>query len=175
MDASTLGVPPSALHESQSFQDVLLKVKSGLDFVEQAPTRINMMCFCGGLAIILNGIFGVLNVFAVFDNTIYYVVNLYTVFFGVVTCITESRGDFQPTHDMVEATQKWMHEWAKGLTMLWGRGLFYIFQGTLAVLSSGLISFGIFAGSYMMLMGMACVGLHFRKRGPPPEDYIRIH
>lgn len=51
------------------------------------------------------------------------------VFFGVVTMVTESDPSFIQVHETLTPLQKWMHEWAKGLTMLWGRGLFYVFQG----------------------------------------------
>lgn len=66
----------------------------------------------------------------VFDEPIYYVVNAYMVFFGAVTMVTESDPSFiTQLHDTLLPIQKWMYEWAKGLTMLWGRGLFYVFQG----------------------------------------------
>ena len=66
----------------------------------------------------------------VLDEPIYYVVNAYMVFFGAVTMVTESDPSFiTQLHDSLLPVQKWMHEWAKGLTMLWGRGLFYVFQG----------------------------------------------
>lgn len=52
------------------------------------------------------------------------------VFFGVVTMVTESDPSFTTQwHDYLLPLQQWMNEWAKGLTMLWGRGLFYVFQG----------------------------------------------
>ena len=44
--------------------------------------------------------------------------------------VTESDPSFiTQLHDTLLPIQKWMYEWAKGLTMLWGRGLFYVFQG----------------------------------------------
>ena len=52
------------------------------------------------------------------------------MFFGVVTMVTESDPSFATQwHDYLLPLQQWMNEWAKGLTMLWGRGLFYVFQG----------------------------------------------
>ncbi|CAE8712099.1 unnamed protein product [Polarella glacialis] len=169
-----------SVQQSQSMREVMKGIQSFNEFVEQAPHRVNVMCFCGGAAIVVNGILGILNVFSAFSDTIYYVVNCYTVFFGLVTCVTESHPSFMtPIHDHLQSIQEWMHEWAKGLTMLWGRGLFYTFQGTLAVLSSGLVSFGIIIGAYMMAMGAVCINLHFRKRAPPSvnvsaDHYIRI-
>eukprot|EP00933_Yihiella_yeosuensis_P065942 TRINITY_DN69966_c0_g1_i1.p1 TRINITY_DN69966_c0_g1~~TRINITY_DN69966_c0_g1_i1.p1 ORF type:complete len:173 (+),score=15.21 TRINITY_DN69966_c0_g1_i1:57-575(+) len=159
-----------------SVQDVLKHVSSMHEYIEQAPHRINIACFAGGAAVVLHGIFGVLNIFAVMDNTINYVVNFYMVLFGVVTCVTESHPELHPAmHDVLEKIQAWMHEWAKGLTLLWGRGLFYIFQGSLAMVSSGLISVGLIVGAYMIAMGAVCISMHFRNKGKVPNgDYIRI-
>ncbi|CAK9083240.1 ATP-binding cassette sub-family B member 10 [Durusdinium trenchii] len=99
------------------------------EYIEGAPHRIKVGCFAGGAAIVLNGFLSVIDVFDVFDEPIYYVVNAYMVFFGVVTMVTESDPSFIQVHETLTPLQKWMHEWAKGLTMLWGRGLFYVFQG----------------------------------------------
>merc|ERR1712232_107293 len=125
----------------------------------------------------LNGILGVLDVFQVFEHSVYYLVNCYQVFFGLVTCLTELHQDVSP--DMYAAffkLQKVMHEWAKGLTTLWGRGLFHIFQGTLAMLSSGSLDLGILIGLYMVVMGVVYIWLYFRqpRTRAPQEDYIQI-
>eukprot|EP00443_Scrippsiella_acuminata_P131627 CAMPEP_0115577120 /NCGR_PEP_ID=MMETSP0272-20121206/2908_1 /TAXON_ID=71861 /ORGANISM="Scrippsiella trochoidea, Strain CCMP3099" /LENGTH=341 /DNA_ID=CAMNT_0003011921 /DNA_START=46 /DNA_END=1072 /DNA_ORIENTATION=- len=144
-----------------------------LDYVEEAPRRLSLMCFLGGLAIMVNGLLGVLDVFQVFDHMIYYVVNLYQVFFGLVTCITELHPDVSP--DMYASffkLQKFMHEWAKGLTTLWGRGLFHLFQGTLAMLSSG--DLGVLIGLYMMVIRVHLAALQAARARAPQEDYIQI-
>eukprot|EP00931_Biecheleriopsis_adriatica_P107200 TRINITY_DN81540_c0_g1_i1.p1 TRINITY_DN81540_c0_g1~~TRINITY_DN81540_c0_g1_i1.p1 ORF type:complete len:171 (+),score=32.70 TRINITY_DN81540_c0_g1_i1:58-570(+) len=155
--------------------EIAKSVSAFHDFVEEAPHRINVMCFAGGAAIVLNGFLGVLDVFDAFDDTIYYVVNAYMVFFGIVTCVTESHSGLSPElHEKFASTQEWMHEWAKGLTMLWGRGLFYVFQGTLCILSSSNLSLGVLIGAYLMVMGAVCINLHFRRRKEVPDDYIRI-
>lgn len=122
------------------------------------------MCFVGGIAVVVNGIFAVLDVFDVFDHTVYYLVNAYQVFFGLVTCLTELDEDWcgPNVHGWLHQRQKWMHEWALGLTMLWGRGLFYIFQGTIALVSSSLLSLGLMIGIYMLIAGILCLNQHFR-------------
>eukprot|EP00913_Durusdinium_trenchii_P014888 g13963.t1 len=103
----------------------LWELSEKLEYIEGAPHRIKVGCFAGGAAIVLNGFLSVIDVFDVFDEPIYYVVNAYMVFFGVVTMVTESDPSFIQVHETLTPLQKWMHEWAKGLTMLWGRGLFY--------------------------------------------------
>lgn len=144
--------------------------------IQQAPHYLNLMCQIGGCAVVLNGLFSVLDVFEAFSHTIFYIVNGYLVFFGIVTIITESHPDnWPPLYGMLHSIQEWMHEWAMGLTMLIGRGLFYIFQGSLIILSSSLLSLGLFVGLYMMLVGSICVFQHWQEvRSGPREDYIRV-
>ncbi|CAE7941276.1 Abcb10 [Symbiodinium necroappetens] len=146
------------------------------DYVERGPHRLNVLCFVGGAAIVLNGIFSVVDVFNVLSEPVYYVVNAYMVFFGAVTCITEARPTFAAQlHDTVQGVQRWMHEWAKGLTLLWGRGLFYIFQGAFCLLSSGLLSLGLIIGAYMLVIGLLCLKVGYRRHVQSTSaDYIRI-
>eukprot|EP00415_Alexandrium_ostenfeldii_P003865 UN3865 len=139
------------------------------------------MCFMGGIAVVVNGIFGVLDVFDVFGDTLHYVVNAYQVFFGIVTCMTELDEDWcGPLHGWLHQRQKWMHEWALGLTLLWGRGLFYLFQGTLVLVASSLLSLGLIIGVYMMVAGALCINQHFVERrkaqaGSPREAERGLH
>ena len=146
------------------------------EYIERAPYRLNVLCFVGGAAIVVNGIFGVLDVFDVFQQPIYYVVNAYMVFFGAVTCITEVRATFaSQLHDTVQGVQRWMHEWAKGLTLIWGRGLFYVFQGSFCILSSSVLSLGLLIGAYMTVIGLLCLKVGYKKNyGSTSPDYIRI-
>mmetsp|Transcript_58709 Transcript_58709/g.109928 ORF Transcript_58709/g.109928 Transcript_58709/m.109928 type:complete len:172 (-) Transcript_58709:44-559(-) len=146
------------------------------EYVEKSPEAVNVACFLGGVAVIVNGILGVLDVFDVFDEPIYYLVNAYMVFFGAVTCITETRPTFAgQLHDVLQGVQRWMHEWCRGLTLIWGRGLFYIFQGTFCLLSSGLLSLGLLIGLYLMLVGLICLKEGYKKNfGSATRDYIRV-
>lgn len=146
------------------------------NFIEQAPGRINAMCFGGGAAVVLVGLLTIINVFNAMSHTLYYVVNTYQVFFGVVTCLTELHPAFAGRwHDQLQHWQAWMHEWAKGLTLLWGRGLFYIFQGLLCCVSCFSWLVGIALGMYMLAMGGLCIQQHFKKhpgRAETHQDYI---
>merc|ERR1711948_134323 len=137
---------------------------------------VHLVCQLGGLAVVLNGVVGVLDIFDVFDHAIYYIMNCYAVFFGVVTCITESHPQNNPAsiYETFKGLQEWMHEWAKGLTMLVGRGLFYIFQGVLAIVSSGYISLGILIGVYMIVVGIVCISVHIKDSYACRQDYIRV-
>merc|ERR1711948_115842 len=126
---------------------------------------VHLVCQLGGLAVVLNGVVGVLDIFDVFDHAIYYIMNLYAVFFGVVTCITESH----PQNNGAS-----VYESVKGFPMLVGRGLFYIFQGLLTIVSSSLLSVGIVIGTYMTVVGVICIGVHIKDSHASRQDYIRV-
>lgn len=142
---------------------IVRQLTSFKEYIEEAPIRLKVMCFAGGLTVVMNGLLPVLNVFTFFDHTVSYLLNGFMVFFGIVTCVTELDEDWcgPQVHNWLHARQKWMHDWALGLTMLWGRGLFYIFQGTLALMFSSYFSVGCVLGCYMMITGLLCINQHF--------------
>lgn len=155
-----------------------IKFKS---FIDEAPERANQLCIAGGLLIMLKSFFGLLAFWDLARSPMVYVVNAYLMFFGFVTVVAEVQPDFAPmAHEKVERIQAWMYEWSLGLKELWGRGLFYIFQGTLALLScTSLFSLGIVVGPGMMALGIYFLYLYQQchPRGDDqslPQDYIRL-
>jgi len=171
------------------------------NYIEETPTMLKIMCFGGGLAMVLNGFWGLFNLDQAFDHPVYYLVNGYQVFFGVVTCVTELDEDWctPQVHRWLHERQKWMHDWALALTLLWGRALFYVFQGTLACVSAkSLFSVGLVVGLWMVLCGLLCLNQHYmehrrdsasgsthaapggtgsmgRGHAHPNEEYIRVN
>merc|ERR1719382_99970 len=107
-------------HESSGLDTALQTLRSFRDSIEEAPHKVRVMCQIGGAAVVLNGLLGVLDVGEVFDHAIYYTMNLYAVFFGIVTIVTETHPDngTPALYDNLKSVQQWMLEWAKGLTML---------------------------------------------------------
>eukprot|EP00929_Paragymnodinium_shiwhaense_P007598 TRINITY_DN111509_c0_g1_i1.p1 TRINITY_DN111509_c0_g1~~TRINITY_DN111509_c0_g1_i1.p1 ORF type:complete len:188 (-),score=43.30 TRINITY_DN111509_c0_g1_i1:187-750(-) len=174
------GLPPGATSGPSGAADaaaMLSPAREHLDvfnkYIDEDNSRLNVLCFIGGAALVLNGAFGVLDVFDAMSEPIYYTVNAYQVFFGLVTCMSELHPKFvgANAHSVLQHWQDWMHEWALGLTELWGRGLFYLFQGSLAVMSSSLLSLGTAAGVYMMFLGLICVSQHWKKAPMTPADF----
>jgi len=176
MAMASQGMHDSDPIEKTSTRELLRHVTAFKRYVEETPATLKVMCFIGGIAVVVNGIFGVLDLFSVFDKPVYYVVNAYQVFFGIVTCVTELDEDWcgGNVHSWLHQRQKWMHEWALGLTMLWGRGLFYVFQGVLALVSSSLLSVGVVIGLYMVVSGGLCINQHFKEHRHHQQARIQL-
>lgn len=171
---------PSGLpHDQQSLKEVYSAFHA---YIEEAPHRVNVMCFIGGCAVVFYNIWGILNPFDALSNPdsfVKYTAGVYCVFFGLVTCLTELHPEFAgPVHDSLQKFQVKMHEWAKGLTMLWGRGLFYMFQGSMIAANAGISDIiGLSVGVYMMLCGIILGSLYmqsYHAPGAPQENYIRV-
>merc|ERR1711920_350936 len=148
------------------------------DAMDEVPpnVKVRVMCQVGGAAIVLNGLFGVVDVSEAIDHAIYYIVNLYAVCFGLVTVIAECHPEngTPALYEKVKRVQQWIYDWFRALTTMLGRGLFYIFQGSLAIASSSVMSAGLVIGVYMILAGVVCIVLHVKQSYGNQQDYIRI-
>lgn len=175
------GLPTSASHASNiattpTHRDSVLK--EVVDYVEEEPKRLSYLTLCGGIVVSLYGLVGLLNIFGFFEHPFSYGMNLFVVFFGMVTCVMEMEAD-RPS-DASESTlynlQSLLDEWANALTTLWGRGFFNLFQGSFIVFSSATFNMGIFIGVYLMFVGVLHLFLYLRTPvyRAPQYDYIRI-
>jgi len=127
--------------------------------------------------VVVTSLLDVLNFGEAFTHMIYYIVHCYTVFFGLVTILNELEHEFAPhVSQTLYDVKTWMRQWAKGLTTLWGRGLFYFFQGTMALAGSTSGKLGEIVGVYMIFMGIACFRVHFRNPDTDPVHgaYVQI-
>eukprot|EP00927_Polykrikos_kofoidii_P078501 TRINITY_DN75317_c0_g1_i1.p1 TRINITY_DN75317_c0_g1~~TRINITY_DN75317_c0_g1_i1.p1 ORF type:complete len:186 (+),score=23.62 TRINITY_DN75317_c0_g1_i1:58-615(+) len=142
------------------------------DYIDEEPHRLNFLSCIGGVGCVLVGLYQ----FAQATEVIEYVVTLYQVLFGIVTFLAELHPRFTgPLHGFLEEWQTWIHDWAMGLTLLWGRGLFYIFQGSLAGINANtILSPGTFASFFMCILGLVCFYRHWRSHPEASTDvYVR--
>merc|ERR1719152_905673 len=84
-------------------------------------------------------------------SPIHYVINVYLLFFAAVGCILEGPEATIEKFPVVQKAQGFVHEFAKFLTELWGRGVFYVFQASLAMCHTNILFFII--GLYMLVIG----------------------
>lgn len=112
-------------------------------YVQMGPQGLSVLCFFVGLGtVVLGSLQAVTEVMtgAVFIGPFHFVLSLYTVFFGFTAVLLESDADRINTLPVIgpfgihlHQWQKFVHEFAFFLTRLRGRGVFYIFIGTLCI------------------------------------------
>eukprot|EP00811_Abedinium_folium_P012882 NODE_21965_length_728_cov_6.637271.p1 GENE.NODE_21965_length_728_cov_6.637271~~NODE_21965_length_728_cov_6.637271.p1 ORF type:complete len:183 (+),score=56.74 NODE_21965_length_728_cov_6.637271:79-627(+) len=150
-------------HVATLKKSVTATLETGMGRLDQAPGFLEVLCFIAGILVIVNGLEGILNIPGVIDHFTNYVVNIYEVIFGVITCIIE-------LHERIcgnrfDSLKHSVHNWARGLETHVGRGLFYIFQGNLALMGEGLgVGGGTIIGVFLIFLGFIRILTHFRQK-----------
>lgn len=136
-------------------------------YVQEGPAGISMLCFLGGMATTVAGVIGLLNLGTIFTAPFTYVLNGYLTLFGLVTFLLEADlesfktmkvlGRFAP---FVDQYQGEVFVRAKFLTELRGRGMYYLFVGSLAITQCFFCLFFLI-GAWNVLMGMLCLLMSF--------------
>lgn len=130
------------------------------DYIQRGPDGIGKLCFIGGFLTFALGLFGLVDIFGAVLAPLEYLVNAYQMVFGLVTCVIEAPLDWVDKGGKLKRAQGFIHEFAKFLTTFGGRGLFYLFQGSLS-LSQSWLSLSFFLALYMFLLGLICIALQY--------------
>jgi len=138
------------------------------DYVQQGPEGISTLCFVGGAATSVLGFMNVCNLFGTLTDPFHYILNAYMFAFGLATAVIEADTDrigmlvapFDRLAEPVTRAQAWLHEECRLLTQLRGRGLFYLYQGTLMV-TQCILCLLFLAGLYNVVMGVLCIMTSF--------------
>mmetsp|Transcript_61107 Transcript_61107/g.176088 ORF Transcript_61107/g.176088 Transcript_61107/m.176088 type:complete len:186 (-) Transcript_61107:216-773(-) len=123
-------------------------------YIQRGPEGISWLCFMGGLATFLLGVLGFIDIFDAMLDPLYYLINAYQMLFGLCTCIIELPRDFE--NQKLQSAQKFVYKFGKFLTTIGGRGLFYLFQGSLALSLTG-VSLQFLLGCFMLFVGLLCL------------------
>jgi hypothetical protein len=145
-------------------------------YVQEGPAGISILCFLGGCATTIVGfIGGVLNLGAIFSEPFHWVLSMYLMGFGFVAVLLEADitklrtvkfiGHFAP---FFENQQMEICKRALFLTELRGRGLFYLFIGSLAITQCWWCLFFL-VGIWNSVMGVMCLLMSF---GINPADHL---
>jgi len=133
-------------------------------YVQSGPSGVRMLCFLGGCVTTVISFLNFLNIFALLLEPISFVLNAYTLIFGIITICIEADADqleafpvFCFVAGRVSKTQEWLHENSKFLTLLGGRGIFYIMVGM--VLWSESSIFFLVAGLANTINGVLCLAM----------------
>jgi|Transcript_86825 hypothetical protein len=151
-----------ALHTAASWGRQGLE---GLNYLVSHTEGISRFCLLGGLAVMVITAMGLFNVFAVV-TPVEYLLNAYCLIFGIVVVLLEANADDLERLPWSTSLASWVrrhqeltYEYCKFLTVLWPRGLFYLFIGSSLIAMCHI--FTSLVGLWMMICGAICVYNHF--------------
>ncbi|CAJ1420023.1 unnamed protein product [Effrenium voratum] len=152
------------------------------EYIQRGPEGVGWLCFVGGAASVVLGLLGFLDIAGIVLNPLQYLVNAYQTGFGLVVCVLEAPPEWMRSNARLQKAQRFIHDFAKFLTTFGGRGLFYVFQGSLD-LTLDTYSLTFLVGCYMCCMGAVNIAMQYGlipeqcRRDPAPDvarDYIHI-
>merc|ERR1712154_469095 len=135
--------------------------------IEQGPTGVRVLAFFGGLGSCINAMLHVLDVVSLLTGPVLYVVSLYQLVFSITTMLFEAPPEYvQSTQEkcpaiQVDTYQNMLLENAKFLSLSGGRGLFYVFQGTMWLAFASFTQWiNLFLGLYLAFIGVLHLLMH---------------
>jgi len=130
--------------------------------IEQGPEGVQILSFIAGVASLVLAILQVINPLELLGATFTYVISLYQVIFSLMTMLFEAKTEWVSQYEFVSQLQDILMLNMRFLTLTLGRGLFYIFQGSIWwVLST---FYGIpqkLLGLFMCFLGALYILMHF--------------
>jgi len=129
--------------------------------IEQGPAGVKFLCFCGGIASVVNGVISLFNIFGAITHPVTYVLSVYQMIFSLTTMLFEMPPDWVGKMPGITKYQDMLMDKAAFLTEALGRGIFYIFQGTLWLCSASLDVVSLSVGLYMVFCGILNIFVHF--------------
>merc|ERR1719253_561178 len=127
--------------------------------IEKGNDGLSILALIMEIVITVSAIIGMLSVGDIVFSPIHYVINVYLLFFAAVGCILEGPESTIEKFPVLQKAQGFVFEFAKFLTELWGRGVFYVFQASLAMCHTNPLFFIV--GLLMFLVGVLTIMSQF--------------
>jgi hypothetical protein len=149
--------------------------KAGAEFmnqIEQGPAGVRFLAFCGGAASVGYAgytLLGLLNPLNLIGGVVTYVICGYQLAFGLTSTIFEMPPEYMQKVPGVDGYQNMLMVKAAFLSDVAGRGLFYIFVGSLWLALGGLSPVDLALGCYMTFIGALHIAMHYGKLGVVTE------
>jgi len=164
--AQARGLASAALPYASSLaQTGMAKVSQQIDnfelYVQQGPEGIQYLAFVGGVLTMCYGVVSILAIFQIFSTPFYYIMCVSQLPFGLATVALEAPARIVESWPSVDKLQKEFHDHCQVLTLVPGRGAFYVYLGAHICFLSGTISIGMILGLYMILMGAFYLSAHW--------------
>lgn len=138
-----------------------------LALIETGPAGVRVLAFIGGIASIVNSAMTLINPLNIVSvGPVLYLIAGYQVIFALTTMIFEAPPQVTEKIPALSPYQDMLCEKVSLLTEAAGRGVFYIFQGTLWLAFASwvdLLSLGV--GIYLVFLGVLHIAIHFGKLG----------
>lgn len=145
----------------------------GLDsinkLVQQGPAGVSVLSFFGGIATMVVGIDGLIHCTTDITGPFDLLLDIYLVLFGITSILLESDINGLKKTPLLKTLvpriakgQAVVHEYAQFLTKLQGRGMFYIFIGTLTIIQCiPLTCLKFWIGAWNLFVGVLCIMMSF--------------
>jgi len=136
-----------------------------IGLVEQGPTGVRLLAFGAGVLSCVNAVLYCLDIGHLL-NVVVMVVSGYQIVFSVTTMIFEAPPNIIEKIPGITSYQDLLMEKAKFISEVLGRGLFYIFQGSLWLAFANLTKvLDLVTGSVMVFVGVLHIFMHFGHLG----------
>jgi hypothetical protein len=129
------------------------------DYVQKGADALAILSFLANLLVVICAFIGMFQLMDIVFSPIHYIVNIYQVGFAVVGCALESQDKWVEQVQQLAEAQKYIFQYAKFLTKLWGRGILYIFEASLAMTHENVMYDVV--GAVMLVVGVVTVVSHF--------------
>lgn len=131
--------------------------------IEQGPAGVRVLAFLGGLASCVVSALHLINPFGLLTGTVVYVLCFYQMLFSLTTMLFEAQPEWiQRVGGGVDTYQDMLIRKSKFLSEALGRGLFYVFQGSLWLSIAGMADvMELACGAYMVFVGILNILMHY--------------
>eukprot|EP00756_Hemistasia_phaeocysticola_P003978 Hpha_TRINITY_DN12564_c0_g1::TRINITY_DN12564_c0_g1_i1::g.50823::m.50823 len=131
------------------------KAQEAFVAVRRGDVSTQVLCFAGGIALLVHSILNIVNIFNSVAAPFQYVFNFYMAFFGLMTAVYEwpATCNAMGLEQKMKDFHNWCDIWFKVFSSLIGRGLVYVAFGILISSSSGLFSSTGLIGLYLIACG----------------------
>mmetsp|Transcript_8462 Transcript_8462/g.15978 ORF Transcript_8462/g.15978 Transcript_8462/m.15978 type:complete len:220 (-) Transcript_8462:88-747(-) len=130
---------------------------------------VGWLCCVGGLATTAVGAFGLLDVFSAIFEPLEYLLNIYFLVFGMTTCVLEAPDDWLRRSGKLLSARQFLETYTRFLATRGGRGVFYLFQGSLWISLGSTMSISFVLGMYLLFLGLLNIALQYQM---VPENII---
>jgi len=136
----------------------------GISLVEQGPTGVRLLAFMAGCASCVCAVMTFLDVGNLLGHLAAAIVAGYQIIFSVSTIIFEAPPSVIEKVPGINGYQEMLIDHAKFMSEVMGRGLFYVFQGTLWLALSELHKiFNLAVGASLIAVGLLHVAMYYGK------------